>query len=422
MRIGIIGAGFAGLTTAYRLAQAGAQVTVFEASPQVGGLAQGFSQDRWDWPLERFYHHIFSNDSAIIRLSRQIGWPPIFYRPTTAIFSHGRTYPFDTPAHLLLFPHLSYSAKVRMGAVLSFLKLSPVWKPLESISAHEFLTQSMGTEGYQLIWEPLLQAKFGERYREVSAAWFWARIHKRTSSLGYFRRGFQGLADQIRDSIQHMGGRFLMNSPVLSIKRHNTRLSIETETEAVNFDRVLVTSSTELFLRMVRGLTPWKREQFVKLPMLDALVVVLVLHKPLMKNIYWLNITDKDFPFVVMVEHTNMVDPSHYNDQRIIYLGNYLPQDHPFFNLNNSEILNLAVKQLRSIRPDFQEHGIVDSFVHRGREAQPVIPLNYSKHVPPLTTAIPNLFLANMSQVYPWDRGTNYAVDLGERAARAMLQ
>ena len=213
-----------------------------------------------------------------------------------------------------------------------------------------------------------------------------------------------------------------MNSPVLSIKRHNTRLSIETETEAVNFDRVLVTSSTELFLRMVRGLTPWKREQFVKLPMLDALVVVLVLHKPLMKNIYWLNITDKDFPFVVMVEHTNMVDPEHYNGQRIIYLGNYLPQDHPFFNLNNSEILKLAVKQLRTIRPDFQELGIVDSFVHRGRGAQPVSPLNYSKHVPPLTTPIPNLFLANMIQVYPWDRGTNYAVDLGERAARAMLQ
>ena len=34
---------------------------------------------------------------------------------------------------------------------------------------------------------------------------------------------------------------------------------------------------------------------------------------------------------------------------------------------------------------------------------------------------MPNVFLANIQQVYPWDRGTNYAVELGQKAAKLIV-
>jgi hypothetical protein len=38
--------------------------------------------------------------------------------------------------------------------------------------------------------------------------------------------------------------------------------------------------------------------------------------------------------------------------------------------------------------------------------------------IPSFKTPLKNVFLANMEQVYPWDRGTNYAVELGQKIAR----
>jgi protoporphyrinogen oxidase len=61
------------------------------------------------------------------------------------------------------------------------------------------------------------------------------------------------------------------------------------------------------------------------------------------------------------------------------------------------------------------------SWLFRARYAQPVPGLNHSQAIPDLRTPLPGLYFAGMSQVYPWDRGTNYAVEIGRRAAQALL-
>ena len=43
--------------------------------------------------------------------------------------------------------------------------------------------------------------------------------------------------------------------------------------------------------------------------------------------------------------------------------------------------------------------------------------MNHSKNIPPVRTPVRGLYFASMSQVYPWDRGTNFAVEIGQRAA-----
>jgi hypothetical protein len=47
-----------------------------------------------------------------------------------------------------------------------------------------------------------------------------------------------------------------------------------------------------------------------------------------------------------------------------------------------------------------------------------VVPLHYSEVKPTYETPVENLFLANMALVYPEDRGTNFAVDVGNKVAR----
>lgn len=422
MRVGIVGAGFVGLTTAYRLVQQGVEVVVFEAEDKVGGLASGFSEPGWDWPLERFYHHIFTNDEAVIQLAREVDWPPIFFRPNTSIFFRGQAYPFDTPLNLLRFPHLPLTTKLRMGAMLGFMKLSPFWKPLEHISANKLLSQTMGARGYETIWKPFLTGKFGTRADEINAAWFWARIQKRTARLGYFNQGFQGLADRLYKRIVELGGTVNLSRPVSTIRTRKNRLFVSSLEGMEEFDRVLVTLNIPLFLKMVSGLPQSYQLKLRSLQTLDALTVIIVLRKRFMKKVYWLNVISPLQPFLVVVEHTNMIDSMNYGGNHIVYLGAYLPYDHRYLTFPKKKLIKLALQQLGNISNTFNKEDVLKTFVFRGHKAQPIMPINYSALCPTMETPIDNLFMANMSLVYPWDREVNYAVEWGEKAAVHILK
>jgi protoporphyrinogen oxidase len=196
MDIAIIGAGITGLTAAYDLTRAGHRVTVYEARPYAGGLASGFHDERWEWPLERFYHHWFASDREAISLIRELRVADrlFFPRPTTSIYHRGRIYPFDSPMRVLRFTPLPIQDRLRVGVVTLYLRLLRRWEPLEAVTAEEWTRRAVGLRAYEILWKPLLISKFGpDEYRHVNMAWFWARLHKRTPRLGYFRRRIPGI-------------------------------------------------------------------------------------------------------------------------------------------------------------------------------------------------------------------------------------
>ena len=363
MRVAIVGAGFVGLTAGLRLADKGVEVSLFEAENSVGGLASGFSVKGWGWPVERFYHHIFTNDAAIIRLAREVDWPPVFFKPTTSIYARKTIYPFSTALDLIRFPHLPVSSKLRMGLILGFLKFFPFWKLLERLTTEDLLRSTMGSLGYTTIWEPLLVGKFGAYASSVNAAWFWARVQKRTARLGYFHHGFQGLANRMADTITKRGGRVFLGHPIQAILPSGRRLSVRSALGSEIFDRVVVTASTPLFLQLVCDIPDWYKNKLKRLSFVDALVVVLVLAKPYMEGVYWLNVTDRCLPFLVMVEHTNMISSRHYGGNHLLYLGAYLPPDHRLFSCSKSRLRHLAVQQLQVIRGKFDPQEVLDCFV-----------------------------------------------------------
>jgi protoporphyrinogen oxidase len=423
LKIGIIGAGFAGLTAAYELTKRGHAVTLYEKDAVVGGLSSGFKDKRWEWALERFYHHWFASDAEVIGLIAELGLKDklFFPRPITSIWYKGKAYPFDNYLRAALFPHLSLMDKIRAAPVALYLRFTRNWRPLEKYTAHEWLSRWLGRRGYQVLFEPLLVGKMGEYYQEVNMAWMWARLHKRSPSLGYFVGGFQALADALLERVRAQGGTVHLTAPVHEIKpTAEGGLCLRTaEGEAV-FDRVVATVSPQAMVQLVPDLPAGYQAQLRELRSLGALALILALDRPLTQGHYWINLPKAEFPFLALVEHTNYIDPAHYGGDHLVYLGDYPPPGHEYFHLSKEELLERFLPHLARFNPDFSPGWVRQSWLFREEYAQPVPLLNHSQKIPALRTPIPGLFWASMSQVYPWDRGTNYAVELGRTVSAAL--
>lgn len=433
IRIGIIGAGIAGLTAGYELAQMpGVQVHIFESSPEIGGLAAGFKgRASWDWPLEKFYHHLFTNDDEIIRLTKEIGAGHLLqiHSPTTVMHYRGKNYPFDSPLRVLLFPHLSMPQKLRMGFVLAYLKYHPrpPWRSFDQLLADEWLARWMGEPAYQTLWQPMLEGKFGPHYRDVNLAWFWARIYKRTPRLGYYRGGFQAFVDKLGQAVRQRGATIQTDAPVQAVRPQpggGFALALADGSPGPRqFDLILSTLSPGLMQKVTPVLPGDYLAQLSALRSMGAVVLTVALDRPLLTNTYWVNVPKAEgLPFLALVEHTNMIDPRHYDGDHLLYLGDYLDPTHPYFTLAKDDLLAEFLPGLSRFNPAFQPDWVTGAWLHRAAYAQPVPVQGYAEMIPSLRTPLPGLFFASMSQVYPWDRGTNYAVEIGRKVARLMQE
>ncbi|MBN1317710.1 MAG: NAD(P)/FAD-dependent oxidoreductase [Anaerolineales bacterium] len=431
MKIAVIGAGVAGLAAAYDLARLGNRVTLYEAAAEPGGLAAGFKDPNWDWPLERFYHHWFQSDSDVLGLINEIGASSkvFFPRPVTSMWHDNRAIQFDSPIAALLYPGLSWPAKIRFGFTGLYLRYTKPWRALEKYTVEEWATRWMGREAYEELWQPLLISKFSDYYQEVNMAWFWARIYKRSPKLGYFEGGFQHFIDLLAKAIQEKGAELLLQTPVEVIEPGpDNNIGIRAGGQTRQFQAAIVTVGPGLFARMAPSLPGEYLGRLTDLKSMGAQVLILALKHQLLPKTYWLNLPadspDKKlnpFPFTSLVEHTNYIDRKHYGGDRLIYCGDYLKPDHPQMQLTKDELLALYLPSIKKVNPDFDIDWVRTSYLFREKYAQPVPPVNHSRNIPALETPIPGLYFASMSQVYPWDRGTNYAVEIGRRAAGLVL-
>ena len=335
----------------------------------------------------------------------------------------GANYPFDTPLRLLLFPHLPLWTKLRMGAVLAFLKYRPhpPWRAYDRLLADPWLERWMGRRGYRALWQPMLEGKFGPHFRDVNLAWFWARIYKRTPRLGYYRGGFQGFVDALAAQVRQRGVTIETATPVHRIVAdpQGQLLVSAPGRPPAPYDAVLSTVSPGLMVKLAPDLTGDYREQLASLRSMGALVLTVALDRPLTGHIYWVNVPKAEgLPFLALVEHTNMIDPVHYAGDHLLYLGNYLDPSHPYFSLGRDELLAEFLPALSRFNPDFRPDWVTGAWLHKEAYAQPIPRQGYANQIPDIRTPITGLYFASMSQVYPWDRGTNYAVEIGRRVAR----
>ncbi|HVL23125.1 MAG TPA: NAD(P)/FAD-dependent oxidoreductase [Thermomicrobiales bacterium] len=429
-RIGVIGGGFAGLTAALRLAQAGHDVTLWEKG-RFGGQAATIPIG--DTRIEIFYHHLFQSDTSITALANELGvgdrlmWLP----SNVGYYADGRILPLNGAVDLLKLSILPIWDRLRVGLVTAYLQRVKDWKRFEDVTAHEWLTKALGKNAYDKTLGAQLRAKFGRYYDKVAMVWFWGKIWLRTTSrrspldqekLGYFDGSFQVMVDAMVRGCEQAGVHMVKAGISTIHQLDDGRWSVATEHDDApgEFDKILATTPSNIFQRLVPDLPAAYSAKLNALEYEAAVVALLELEHPL-SEVYWLNIADSDLPFTAVIEHTNFVDPAKYGGKRLVYLSKYIEPDHPYFTMSEDEIIEAYIPHLKKINPDFNRSWITGAKVFRERAAQPIIPLHYSSMIPEHRTPLRNLYLANTTQIYPEDRGTNYSVRLGEQIAAMML-
>jgi protoporphyrinogen oxidase len=450
-RVAVIGAGVAGLTAAYELGKAGVRCDVYERWPGLGG--QAATLDVGDGVLlERYYHHLFTSDCHIADLYRELGMPDaIEWRPSSvAFFAAGRSHPFSTPVDLLRFSPMTPLARVRLGLAVLDLQLrhSQDVTPFEQITAKAWIVRRVGRSGWDSMWGPLLRGKFGDRAEDISMAWLWSKLtlrrqvkgqEARGEVLGYPRGTFEPLFRALADTIEGAGGRVLIDRPAAALSRaadggflvtagasqsfrrgHDPR-QFESDGEPTAYDTVLATVPNDVFEGLLdRPLAEAVGEDYLgRLRGIEyhaALCLVLELEHRF-SPFYWTNVGDRTLPFVGLVEQTNFVEPERYGGRRFLYVANYTAQDDPLLALSPDELLERYEPGLRTVNPGFSRDWVRERWLFREPSAQPIVTVGYGERMPALDTGVPGLVLANTTQVYPEDRGTNYAVRLGREAA-----
>lgn len=377
----IVGAGIGGLTVGYELSKKGYAVTVFEKEKEIGGLLSSFKMEGEN--LEKTYHHIFKTDKDMISLITELGLQDKlkWHKSSVGLFYNKKMYPFLGSIDLLKFKELDLISKFRLGMVYLFLKFDKNFEKYENILATDWMEKWAGKKAYKVIWEPLLKGKFHQYYEQISMAWLWARIHTRGGSvdekgnevLGYMDGGFGQIINKLAKNLK-----------IQTLRPAGTSL----DKEASKFDLVIDTR-------------PSKEVEYL------GAVDVVFSSKQNLSNYYWHNINDLNSPFLAFIQHTNLVDKKNYHNKHIYYLGTYVPQNHKYFESSDKEIEKEFLDYLKNIFSEFDKKQIEEIKVFKFKNAQHIVTKNYKT---PDYKIGKNLYQLNFAQIYPEDRGINFAV------------
>lgn len=432
MKIAIIGAGFTGLAAADALKQAGHAVTIFEAAAEPGGLAAGFQAPGWQTAIEKHYHHVFTTDHFVKNWLQQLGLQSqlTYSRVRTATLYEGTTRSLDSATSLLAYKPLRVIARLRLAAGLAFLKFWPWGKWLDRWTAAKWIKQVMGKEAWIKVWKPLFVGKFGRFADKINLAWFWARIVARSSALGYYHGGFGELAKHAAQKLSEQGVVIKLSTPIKNLSLNQRGWSVGWGEQHAVFDKVLIAAESQVagFLMKEAVKTPAQEQWLAKLSQLKGLgatTLVLELDQPFFADgTYWLNINEAGWPFLAVVEQTQLTGTTQYNGHTIVYVGKYAeaegPEAEAWFAQSATELLERYAPFLRKLSPDFERH-VVAQWLFKTKFAQPLVFTNHHQAVPSLTPPWTGLYWASMQHVYPWDRGINFAVAIGQTVAKKML-
>jgi protoporphyrinogen oxidase len=433
----IVGGGFTGLAAALELAAEGITCRIIEREEEVGGLAAGFRLAGGE-RVERFYHHWFATDPEMMDLCARLGVAGLMeaHEPDTGLYYANSIHRLTDPLDVLRFTPLPFIDRIRLGLLALRAQRVRDWRALESRTAEEWLVSLGGRRVYEVVWRPLLEGKFGHYAPRVGATWMWTKLNLRGGSRGragrellyYLRGGSPALIDVLRDRLVALGVGIRTGTTAERLHADETGVTgVTANGEFHPARQVLVTSAPALAAELFHPATATHRaipalyRQLRGVEYLANICLVLENDRSL-SDTYWLNVNDPAFPYVGVIEHTNLEDPDRYAGKHVVYLSKYLPAGAEMYRMSDEELFEFSLPHLNRLFPGFDRDWVRRYHVWRADYAQPIITAGYRGVMPPTRTRIPGLFLASMAQIFPEDRGTNYAVRSGREAARLIAE
>jgi len=424
-KIALIGGGLSSLVAGCRLSSKGYKVTILEKEDFLGGLASAVAIG--NTKIEKLYHHFFSNHSALLSILSELNLSEklIWKKSTVGVVYNNTIYPFSTPKDILKFKPLDFISKIRFLLCSAYLKFTPSFKVFKDQTSYLWIKKYYGERSYRVIWRPLLIAKFGNNYKNVSMAWLWARIHKRINSrsklgkeekLGYLLGSTSVLVDHLEEKIKQNNGQIILNSKIEKVyyEENSKKVVILSNSGIERFDKVIFTTPKHVFNKLV-GI---KDETVINY--MSSICVLFSSNQDLSKY-YWINLCDDKSPFSVFIQHTNLVDAKEYNNRHIYYVGAYVSETDKINQLNDAAIKEIAYKTIQPIFPNFSANFIKDTDVFRFKDSQHIVDKNTLLQEIPNKTPIPNVWLFNFSQNDFLERNINKAVNNGEKIANTIL-
>jgi len=424
-KIAIIGGGLLGMSLAYYLARDNeVSITLYEKNAELGGLARCTQID--GTYLEKYYHHFFGSDTKVQELIEDLGLKSeLEWRPShVGFYINGRIHNFSTALDLLKFKPLSFIGRVRAGLVSFFLQKTKNYKPFEKVTALAWCQKYYGKEVTEVIWKQLLLGKFGEEYYDkVSMAWLWTRLHDRASSrqgllamekLGYPRGSFQIVINALTEKLVQLDVDIKLNVAHFDYEREGDKHFID----GVEFDNVVATTTPEFFIEKFRPASDYS-SKLSKIKFTGAMCFIVEL-KQSFSNYYWTNIADTAAPILAVIEHTNFVEKGGFNGKTILYLSKYIDAKAPLFNLDPKEIFAQFSSYLKKINPNYDESWVINYDFYKSAHAQHIVPVGYE--VLPYETGVKGLYYGHFCQIYPHDRGENYAVNQAIELSKLLMQ
>jgi len=423
----IVGGGFTGLTAAYVLSKRGCSVKVIEADTTPGGLAGTF-EFADGVKLEKFYHHWFNNDVYVPELVEELGMTGnvITLPSRTGMYYNGRMWKLSTPMDLLRFTALSFIDRARLGLLVLQVRRIKDWRTIEHLSIREWLESLCGKNVYRVVWEPLITSKFSIYAEAVNAVWMWKKLVLRGSTrnekggeeLAYFKGGFGRLVEAMVEAIERSGGEVCIGENVTGVRSEGNRLlALHTDRGEIVGSQFLFTPAFPIIADIFEGAAePAWLASLRRVRYLGNMCLVLRL-KHSLSDTYWLNVNAPGFPFVGVIEHTNFDTPDNYKGTHIAFLSRYLAVGDPVWSYSDDQYVDFALEHLKRMFPEMDRSWVVEHRVWRAEFAQPVTERDYSQYVPGRETPFENAFISTMAQIYPEDRGTNYAIREGRAVA-----
>lgn len=430
LRVAVVGGGFSGMAAAEALLAAGADVHVFEKQSQLGGEVA--TRAIGNTFVEYYYHHCFSSDRHLLAAADRLGVTEklTWVDSTMGFYWQGQLLPFNGPADVLRFGPLNPLQRLRLGLSVLYLQRKKNWRPLQDVSAAEWMRRFCGDRVFDTVWGGLLKAKFGEDWHRVSMSWLWARIYVRAASrskgmakeqLGYFTNSFRTLVDGFGRRIEELGGHVSLEAPAERIIIENGQArGIVAGGERRDFDLVLAAVHTPIFLHLAPDLPEDYRGRLASIAYKGASCLLLELDRR-MSPYYWLNISADDLPFTALVEQTNLVSPEAYGGSHLLYVARYMSPQDPLMRMETAALFDHYLPFLQKVYPQFSRDVVKNMWSGGDPFAQPLIEVGYQHKKPAMRTPIPRLYLANTTLIYPEDRGINYSIRLGQEVAAQML-